>query len=88
MHPVFHQFRFSSVLNSVSENFIKANREFQANHSSLYMTLITYIFQIPLDRIRDHYVSYISRLLSQLTFWQTKNKFLSPLIQILKTYTK
>ena len=72
MPPVLHPLKNPSKLNTVSGEFITSHPKFKANFPALYMTRTSYLFQLPHDCSLDQYVSYASRQLSQLNFWQSK----------------
>ena len=70
--PVLHPFKNTSKLNILPPDYIELHPQFKSNLIALYLTPTPYKFRLPTNRADDHYVSYASRQLSQMTFWQSK----------------
>ena len=72
MPPILLPLKSPSHLTNVSPEFLQKHPEFKPNLPALYMTPTSYKFRIPQDRSTDHYITYASRNMSQLQYWQEK----------------
>ena len=73
MPPILLPLKSPSHLTNVTPEFIHKHPEFKPNLPALYMTPTSYKFRISQDRSTDHYITYASRIMTQLQFWQKIN---------------
>ena len=72
MPPILQPLKTPSKMTNVPDDYIHTHLEFKPNVPALNLTSTDYKFQILLDRTTNHYVSYASRKLPQLQYWQEK----------------
>ena len=72
MPPILQPVKTPFKMTNVPDDYIHTHLEFKPNLPALYLTPTDYKFRILLDRTTDHYVSYASRNLPKLQYWQEK----------------